>query len=58
MNEFQIGQSVLWRGGFGNHAPRIAKIVSIGEKNGEPVYDLDNGHWAYGYQLKALEGTP
>jgi hypothetical protein len=27
--------------------------VDLGEKNDQPVYDLDNGHWAYEYQLEA-----
>jgi len=26
--------------------------VDRGEKNDQPVYDLDNGHWAYEYQLE------
>lgn len=49
--EFKIGQRVIWRGGWGTRAPEPAKIVGTGEKNGEAVYDLDNGHWAYEYQL-------
>lgn len=49
--QFAIGQQVIWRGGWGSQAPALAKIVELGEKNGQPVYDLDNGHWAYEYQL-------
>jgi hypothetical protein len=55
--EFQIGQQVAWSGGFGTQTPRLATVVDIGEKNGKPVYDLDNGHWAYGYQLQGLNGN-
>lgn len=50
--KYEIGQSVTWRGGWGTQPPQPAKIVGVGEKNDQPVYDLDNGHWAYEYQLK------
>ena len=52
--QYEIGQRVIWRGGWGMQAPKEAKIVGIGEKNDQPVYDLDNGHWAYEYQLENL----
>lgn len=52
---YEIGQTVIWRGGWGSRAPRTAVIVLHGEKNGMPVYDLDNGHWAYEYQLNPIE---
>jgi hypothetical protein len=52
--KFNIGDQVIWRGGWGRNAPAPAKIIDLGEKNGEPVYDLDNGHWAYQYQLKTF----
>jgi hypothetical protein len=48
---YEIGQTVIWRGGWGSQEPAFARIVDLGEKNGRPVYDLDNGHWAYEYQL-------
>ncbi len=48
---YKIGDTVMWRGGFGMHMAKPARIVGLGEKNDEPVYDLDNGHWAYEYQL-------
>jgi hypothetical protein len=40
-----IGDTVLWRGGFGNHAPVPAKVkgierVSPGEKYGDDVQSL------------------
>lgn len=53
--QFNIGDQVMWRGGWGHNAPAPAKIIDLGEKNGEPVYDLDNGHWAYEYQLQQRE---
>lgn len=52
---YEIGQTVLWRGGWGTQAPIPARIVDLGEKNGTPVYDLANGHWAYEYQLSEKE---
>lgn len=53
--QYEIGQEVMWSGGWGTRAPQPAKIIDKGDKNGQPVYDLDNGHWAYEYQLKAQE---
>ena len=53
--QYEIGQEVMWSGSWGTRAPQPAKIIDTGEKNGKPVYDLDNGHWAYEYQLKAQE---
>jgi len=49
--QYEIGQEVMWRGSWGNQAPKPARIIDTGEKNGQAVYDLDNGHWAYEYQL-------
>ena len=49
--QYEIGQEVMWRGSWGNQAPKPARIIDKGEKNGKPLYDLDNGHWAYEYQL-------
>ena len=53
--QYQVGDSVAWRGAWGTASPRPAVIIDIGEKNGSPVYDLDNGHWAYEYQLTRLK---
>ena len=50
---FSIGDRVMWSGAWGTKAPRPARVVGRGDKNNEPVYDLDNGHWAYEYQLEA-----
>jgi hypothetical protein len=53
-HKYEVGQKVMWRGGFGSDAPKLAKITGLGDKNGRPLYDLDNGHWAYEYQLRSL----
>lgn len=55
--DFQVGQFVMWRGGWGKHAPQPAKIIGIGVELGEVVYDLDNRHWAYADQLSPIEGA-
>ena len=52
--QYEIGQKVMWSGGWGREAPKLAKVIDTGEKNGKPVYDLDNGHWAYEYQLEQV----
>lgn len=49
--KYEVGDAVMWCGGWGSRPPKPARIVGLGEKNDEPVYDLDNGHWAYEYQL-------
>ena len=51
-HEYKVGQKVMWRGAWGTEPPKPAVVVDTGEKNGEPVYDLDNGRWAYEYQLE------
>ena len=62
-NSLHVGDSVIWRGGFGADAG-----VTEGEKYGEQVaylawsdatgrravIDLDNGHWAYAGQLTGV----
>jgi len=52
--QYEIGQEVMWSGSWGTRAPQPAKIIDKGDKNGQPVYDLDNGHWAYEYQLQEV----
>lgn len=71
-NYLKEGDTVIWRGGFGNDAPKKAKVEEIeitnGAKEGRPVekvlwskvqgrnvvVTLDNGHWAYAYQITKL----
>jgi hypothetical protein len=55
--KFNIGDQVLWRGSWGRNAPAPVKIIDLGEKDGKPVYDLENGHWAYEYQLEVTDET-
>ena len=68
----RVGDRVLWCGGFGDQAPRPARVVRVdlvepGQKHGvsvdavpwsaltrDVVVDLDNGHWAYGYQIRPM----
>lgn len=52
--KFRLGQTVIWRGSWGTDFPRLAVIVELAEKNDQPVYDLDNGHWAYEHQLSEV----
>ncbi len=70
MSLLKVGDTVLWRGGFGTEPFRKATVEGIeitnGGKYGDPVdevewskvrdrnvtVDLDNGHWAYAYQIK------
>lgn len=65
----KVGEKVMWSGGFGAQAEKPARITGIevcdeGEKNGDPVdkaslddnlvVTLDNGHWAYGDQIRKI----
>lgn len=70
MSKLTVGDTVKWRGGFGNESAKDAKVQGIekckpGSKYGNQVdsidwskvdrsvvVDLDNGHWAYGDQIK------
>ena len=52
--KYEEGQVVRYRGGFGNGQIETVTIIDLGDKNGKPVYDLDNGHWAYEYQLEVI----
>jgi|TARA_R110000824_G_scaffold44153_2_gene128629 hypothetical protein len=51
MSHLRIGNKVNWRGAWGTYPPEEVTIIGDGMKGGEVVYDLDNGHWAYGRQL-------
>lgn len=72
----RIGDTVIWRGGWGKQSPQEATISglnltacplskdtiesldsvawSLVEEN-RVLVDLDNGHWAYGYQIALYE---
>lgn len=54
---YEVGQTVMWRGGFGTDIPLPARIVGFGSKNGRALVDLDNGHWAYLDQIQAVKAV-
>lgn len=56
MNTLNIGDKVMWRGGFGREAPKEATIegidiVAVGEKYGEAVDSID---WSLVRQNRAV----
>ena len=65
MLTFQLGDNVLWSHAWGRVEPRKAQILNIewtvtgeevltGETTEEYLVTLDNGHWAYGWQITAV----
>jgi len=66
----KVGEPVKWRGSWGKNAEVTAIVTGIektknpNEKEGKSVdsvdwsdnfiVDLNNGHWAYNYQLKPI----
>lgn len=54
-HKYTEGQKVRYRGGFGR-GPVEEVTIETAEynKNGRPVYDLDNGHWCYEEQIIGL----
>jgi len=57
---YQIGDMVQYRGNFGNGPIEQVTVIGIGSKNDRVVYDMNNGHWAYEYQIvgKVITPTP
>ena len=65
-----VGDSVMWRNSFNENNPFTGPVVVDRiEKDGQSVervlwsecdrsviVDLNNRHWAYGFQIKAVEG--
>ena len=49
--KYAIGNRIEYRPAFGTAAPVVVTIEGLGEKNGRPLYDLNNGHWAYEFQI-------
>lgn len=61
----KVGDEVIWRGSYGEDLPKEVIVTSI-ELNGvivnsvlwdivdsdEVIVDLDNGKWAYGFQIR------
>ncbi len=50
--QFNIGDKVIYRGGFGSSRPVATTIVDIGDKDGVPVFDTASGSWGYADQFK------
>ena len=64
MENLKVGDVVIWRGSWGNDLPKEVKAtcIEVNEinvssvewdniNNRDVVVDLDNGHWAYGFQI-------
>jgi len=64
MEKLKVGDVVIWRGSWGKDLPKEVKVTcieindinvsSIGwdkVESRDVVVDLDNGHWAYGFQI-------
>ena len=51
MSHLRIGNKVNWKGKYGTGPVKEVTIIGDGMEGDLVVYDLDNGHWAYGHQL-------
>ena len=64
MEKLKVGDEVIWRGSWGKDLPKEVKVtcIEINDINVSSidwdkvesrsvVVDLDNGHWAYGFQI-------
>lgn len=51
---YRVGDRIIYRGAFGTAKPTVATITGLGTKNGQPLVDLDDGHWAYLDQIDSL----
>ncbi len=64
MEKLKVGDEVIWRGSWGKDLPKVVKVtcIEINDINVSSidwdkvesrsvVVDLDNGHWAYGFQI-------
>ena len=65
MDKLKVGDEVIWRGSWGKDLPKVVKVTCIevndinvssiewvNSGNRSVVVDLDNGHWAYGFQIQ------
>ena len=50
-HKYPTGARVEYCPAFGTQPAVVVTIEGRGEKNDRPVYDLDNGHWAYESQI-------
>ncbi len=50
--DVRVGDTVEYRGAFGSGPLQLAVVLNTGdEKNGKPLVDLNDGHWAYLNQI-------
>ncbi|MBP6424143.1 MAG: hypothetical protein KA278_00320 [Flavobacterium sp.] len=67
MGNLYLGDTVNWKGAFGTEMPKEASIVAIQFQgvevmelnftlleSKETIITLDNGRWAYGYQIEKI----
>ena len=67
MGNLYLGDTVNWKGAFGTETPKEASIVAIQFQgvevmelnftlleSKETIITLDNGRWAYGYQIEKI----
>jgi hypothetical protein len=64
MLDLKLGDKVIWKGSWGRDEAKVATVTRIeidgvlvpqvpwGIVQDFVVVGLDNGHWAYGYQIK------
>ena len=46
----QVGDRVVYKGGWGTAEPKECTITGVGENNGRLVYDNSLGSWGYANQ--------
>ncbi len=51
MHKYGVNEVIVYRPDFGTGKPEVVAITGLGEKNGKPVYGLDNGRWCYEHQI-------
>lgn len=55
VNDVNIGDRVIVRGGFGSEAPQEVEVLDVNEKNGRSLIDYKDSsgvlRWAYFYQI-------
>lgn len=49
---YAVGESVIYRGAWGNDDPEPCTITDVGEKNGRTVYGNSLNHWGYSDQYE------
>ena len=49
-----VGDRIRYRGEWGRGPLQEATVTGLGEKNDQRLVDLDDGHWAYLYQIQSV----